>query len=148
MRLILQTHRHYGQGQILDVFAEKLKAMPPEDMQHPVVMNTNLMRIQVLWQDRQLMDVITGAVKYSCITFMQLGACTTHVHVATTKHPVSRVITTRGVLNPNHARKIIKKAKSYVDHMDDLARKKKNKSVGHMLELAVFLLKGHFLTQI
>lgn len=93
--------------------------------------------------DRQLMDIFTSAVKYSGMTFIRLHANTPHVHARSmTKYPLSRVITTCGLHNPNHTRKILQKARSYVDHMNDLARKTICRT--HARVEAVFLLKGHF----
>ncbi|RXN18886.1 hypothetical protein ROHU_001960 [Labeo rohita] len=92
--------------------------------------------------DYLLNNVFDGPVKYSRINFIQLYANTPHIYGPTARHPVSRVIATCGVHNPQHARKILQKAKAYIDHMDDLARKTICR-VQARIE-AVFLLKTHF----
>ncbi len=92
--------------------------------------------------DRQLLNIFNGAVKHNGINFVQLYANTPHVHAALTRHPVSRVIATCGVHNPKHTRNILQKAKSYVEHMNDLARKTICRT--HARVEAVFLLKGLF----
>lgn len=62
-------------------------------------------------------------------------------HLTTNKHPVSRVITTCGVHNPNHARRILQNATAYIDHMEDLTRKIVCRTMARIE--AVFLLEEH-----
>lgn len=83
---------------------------------------TNLDQHQITL-DRDLLEVFSGAIACSNITFVQLYATTPHVRVDAFKHPVSRVIATCGMHIQKHTTSIIQKAKSYIDHMDDLARK-------------------------
>ncbi|MGL5591361.1 MAG: hypothetical protein ACRDCF_01340 [Mycoplasmoidaceae bacterium] len=89
--------------------------------------------------ERQLKLVFSGAKPVSDITFVQLYAATPHTHmVFTPKHPVSRIVATCGLNNPNHTRTLLKQAKDYVEHMEDLTRKTRCRT--HARMEAVFLL--------
>lgn len=58
------------------------------------------------------------------VNFLQLYAVTPHCHQATpAEHPVSRMITTCDLHIEKHRRMLLKDAKEYVQHMDDLALK-------------------------
>ncbi|MGL5567401.1 MAG: hypothetical protein ACRDC4_16885, partial [Plesiomonas sp.] len=66
--------------------------------------------------ERVLLDVFKGEQRYSDISFVQLYANTPHVHMAFTKHPVSRVIATCGAHNKAHAKMIFLKVFLKVVH--------------------------------
>ncbi|MGL5643877.1 MAG: hypothetical protein ACRCW3_03860 [Metamycoplasmataceae bacterium] len=91
--------------------------------------------------DGQLLDIFRGPIKCTNITFVQLYATTPHVRANAFTHPVSRVITTCGMHNPKHTRMILQRARSYIDHMQDLARKTVCRTKARME--AVYLLKGN-----
>lgn len=65
--------------------------------------------------DKQFQTIFHGTVSYSDVTFVQLNTMTLHIHAGPVKHPLSRVIATCDVQIPNHARKILERAKSCID---------------------------------
>ncbi|ROL50746.1 hypothetical protein DPX16_14990 [Anabarilius grahami] len=90
----------------------------------------------------QKIIVFIIAIQFADIQFVQLYATTPHVHATCNKHPVSRVITTFGTYNPNHARKILHNATTYIQHMEDLTRKSVCRTLARIE--AVYLLEDHF----
>lgn len=91
--------------------------------------------------DRDLLDVFCAAIYCSDITFVQLYATTPHVRGDMFKHPVSRVIATCGMHIQKHNTSILQKAKSYIDHMDDLTKKTACRTQARIE--AVFLLDNN-----
>lgn len=86
--------------------------------------------------------VFSGMEPNADLNFVQLYATTPHCHVGnTTKHPVSQIIATCGLHNPQHSQSLLKHAKDYVDYMRDLADKTKCRVYTRME--AVFLLKDN-----
>ncbi|CAM4570638.1 unnamed protein product [Leuciscus chuanchicus] len=84
--------------------------------------------------------VFSGMQPNADLNFVQLYSTTPHCHMGkTTKHPVSRVITTCGLHNAQQSQSLLKQAKDYFDYMRDLAGKTKCWVYARME--AVFLLK-------
>ena len=92
--------------------------------------------------EHNLKMVFSGMEPNADLNFVQLYATTSHCHVGnTSKHPVSRIIATCGLHNPQHSQSLLKHAKDYVDYMRNLADKTKCRVYTRME--AVFLLKDN-----